>query len=96
MLKQEIVVTAFDSGLFYIPPVQIMFKGNGIYDTIETTATYLQVNAFPLDTTGTIRDIKGIEKVPVTFSELLPYIGAVLFIGLVTWFIIVYNKKETQ
>jgi hypothetical protein len=94
ILKQKLLLTAFDSGLFYIPPLEFLLIGERRKDTVRTTATYLEVHPFPLDTTRTIRDIKAIEKAPVSFSEVYPYVLLVVFASLLVWFIVYYIRKK--
>ena len=96
ILSQKLLLTAFDSGLYYIPPLEFLFISHQNKDTIRTGATYLEVFPYPLDTTQTIRDIKAIEKAPVSFSEIYPYILTVIFIGLLAWFIIYYIRKKEK
>lgn len=96
VLRQELLLTAFDSGLYYIPPIKFTFSDEKISDTIQTSATYLEVYSFPLDTTGTIRDIKAIEKAPLGFREVLPYVLILLVIGGLIWFIFYYLKKKKK
>lgn len=96
VLKQKLLLTAFDSGLYYIPPLEFLLIGRHTRDTVSTAATYLEVHPFPLDTTNTIRDIKAIEKAPVSFSEIYPYVLLVIFAGLVVWFVIYYFRRKEK
>ncbi|MFO7658437.1 MAG: hypothetical protein R6W78_15375, partial [Bacteroidales bacterium] len=63
-------------------------------DTIRSRSNYLEVLPFQLDTTNTIRDIKAIEKAPLSFTEVYPFVLAVLFIGVLIWFALYYLKKK--
>ncbi len=94
ILKQKLLLTAFDSGLYYIPPLEFLLIGENRKDTIKTTATYLEVHPFPLDTTRTIRDIKAIEKAPVSLRDVYPYVLLIVFAGLLVWFIAYYIRKK--
>lgn len=96
ILSQKLLLTVFDSGLYYIPPLEFLFISQQNKDTIRTGATYLEVFPYPLDTAQTIRDIKAIEKAPVSFSEVYPYILIVIFMGLFGWFIIYYFRKKEK
>ncbi len=96
LLRQKLVVTAFDSGLYYIPPLEFLLVTQHAVDTINSRSNYLVVHPFPLDTTKTIRDIKAVEKAPVSFSELYPYILGVIFTGFLIWFLIYYVKKKKK
>ncbi|HJX71168.1 MAG TPA: hypothetical protein VJ346_04430, partial [Bacteroidales bacterium] len=96
ILRQKLLLTAFDSGLCYVPPLEFLLIGQHNKDTIRTTSSYLEVHPFPLDTTGTIRDIKDIEKAPVSFGEVYPYLLIIIFAGLLVWFIIYYLRKKEK
>ncbi len=96
ILKQKLVVTVFDSGLYYIPPLNFLISTQDHSDTIHTAATYLEVFSFPLDTTGTIREIKSVYKAPLSFNEAYPYFLGLLFLGLLTWGIIYYYQKKKK
>jgi hypothetical protein len=88
-LIQTYAVTAFDSGLFYIPPFEFPFEYENISDTIETKAGYLEVFTVPVDLQADIKDIKEPYKAPITFMEILPY----LLGGMVLAFIIILLIK---
>lgn len=94
ILRQNVLVTAFDSGTFFVPALKVEISNDSFNDTIETSAAFLQVHSFPVDTTGTIRDIKGIEKAPVTLRELIPYLMGAIIIAVITWFLMYYLKKR--
>ena len=96
ILSQKLLLTAFDSGLYYIPPLEFLLISQHNKDTIRSAATYLEVFPFPLDTTQTIRDIKAVENAPVSLSEVYPYILIVIFVGLLVWFVIYYFRKKEK
>ncbi len=92
----NLTITSFDTGLYYLPPRQIIFDDAGFSDTLLSRATYLMVKGVPIDTTYTIRDIKGIEKMPLTLGEILIYSGIlILIIGAVV-LIYYYFKRRKQ
>ncbi len=96
VLVQKYLVTAFDSGLYYIRPFPFILQTKDITDTLFSGASYLEVHTVPIDSTGVIRDIKGLEKAPVNFSEIYPYILLALFIGILVWFVFYYLRKRTK
>ncbi|HET6990029.1 MAG TPA: BatD family protein, partial [Bacteroidia bacterium] len=57
---RSIIITAFDSGTYVIPPQTFIVDK----DTVYTTELELYVNTIPVDTTKPIKDIKGIYDVP--------------------------------
>ncbi|MBN2612262.1 MAG: hypothetical protein JXB00_11945 [Bacteroidales bacterium] len=94
LLKQQLLITVFDSGLYYIPPIEFILVSGNTADTIRSRSNYLEVLPFALDTTNTIRDIKAIEKAPVGFTEIYPYVLAALFAGILVWVLLYYLKKK--
>ena len=95
-LYQNLTITAFDSGLLYIPPVNFLYITNGFSDTLSSSANYLEVFPVKIDTTGTIRDIKGLYRAPYSLGEVYPYILALIFLGLLVWFIIYYMERKKK
>lgn len=73
-LQQHYVITCFDSGSYIIPPVKFGFKLGAVQDTLATQWLNLTVRTIPIKDPKKIADIKDIKKIPVTFSEILPYI----------------------
>ncbi len=96
LLSQKITLTSFDSGLLYIPPLDFIFTSGGYTDTISSTAGYLEVIPVKIDTTGTIRDIKGLYRAPYSLGELLPFILLILLANALTWFITYYLRKRKK
>ncbi len=96
-LTLNLLITAFDTGIYYIPPQPFIYH-DGIYsDTIQSRATYLEVFGVALDTTNTIRDIKGQEGAPVSPLVIIGIVVAsLLVLGLLGYLIYYFfiRKKE--
>lgn len=96
-LTIDVLITAFDTGLYYIPPQPFIFR-DGIYtDTLFSKDTYLEVFGVAIDTTNTIRDIKGQEGAPVSPLIVIGIIlGSLLLLGLAGFLIYYFfiRKKE--
>lgn len=88
------IITSFDTGMYYIPPVSFLLMRGKDIDTIRSKATYLEVVGVPIDTTGTIRDIKAPEKAPVSFAEILPYLLIIIAAILIILAILYYYRKR--
>ncbi len=73
-LKQDILVTSFDSGRHVLPPIRFPFVADGHADTIATRPIYLDVLTMPLDTTQNIADIKPIYKMPISWADIWPWL----------------------
>jgi hypothetical protein len=96
ILKQILTITAFDTGLLYIDPIPILYRSGNVVDTFRSDANYLEVLSFPVDTTNTIRDIKGLYKAPLTVREILPWVLLTAALGLLVWFLVYYIKKKKR
>lgn len=97
-LKQQYLITCFDSGIYVLPPFNFTFKSeiDGQIDTIKTVPVYLGVQTLKLDTTNAIADIKVPFEAPVTIKEVLPYILSGLLLAAIVLFIIYYIKKRKK
>lgn len=87
--SQTLKVSAFDSGVFQIPPVAFTFRSpnGGKPISIETDPLWIQVFSVPVDTTKDIRDIRGIEKLPTDYTPWLIGAGLVLLLALLGWWL---------
>jgi hypothetical protein len=94
VLRQDVLISVFDTGLFEIPAIPFVVKSIGSADTLVTVPAFLQV--MPVKTDSTIRDIKAIDKVPISFRETLPYDATVLILAILGWLIFLYfrNRKS--
>lgn len=98
-LTLDVLITAFDTGIYYIPPQPFIFR-DGVYsDTVQSSATYLEVFGVALDTTNTIRDIKGQEGAPVSALVILGIVlGSLVVLGIMAYLIYIFfiRKKEEE
>jgi hypothetical protein len=101
LLKQDWLITSFDTGVYLIPrlPFSFINPGDGQPDTIFSPSRYFGVNTFELDTTNAIFDIKMPVPAPVTIAEAAPWIGGGLVFVLVVlgiiYFLRLQSGKET-
>jgi hypothetical protein len=94
VIKQKYKITAFEKGLYKIPSYPFAFKYNDRKDTLQSASLELMVNTVPgIDTATTIKDIKAPIEAPVTFKEVMPYIGYSL-LGLLVIAIIIFVLKR--
>jgi hypothetical protein len=80
VLKQDLLITVFDTGVIEIPPQPFAFQNGPLSDTLFTRPISLQINSLPLDTT--IRDIKANMRTPINAQELFPYFLALIALAL--------------
>jgi hypothetical protein len=95
LMRQELTITTFDTGIITIPPIDIRFAppGDSMRFVASTNPLMLRVFLPEVDTSAPIRAIKGIEKQPITLAEVLPWIIALILLALATWLGIRYYLR---
>jgi len=96
-LKASIVLVPFEEGHYALPDVPVIRE----LDTLVFKGLEMDVKTMPVDTaTFEIHDIKGQILYPVTFKELLPWIGggllAAAIIALAVWLIVRASKRKAE
>ncbi len=104
-LQQQVIITAFDSGFFEIPPFEFIYANRAkqqVAGKITTQAMTLPVFSLSINPEEDIKAIKDPLEVPLTFREKMMYalmaLGALLFL-LALYFIIrrlMYPKEEVE
>lgn len=97
-LQQLLYITSFDSGFYAIPPFEFMVNG----EVKETEPFLLTVHSVKIDTTASIKGIKDIYHVEVSWLDYLNAywkyaaagIAAVALLALVIFLVMRYRKKE--
>jgi hypothetical protein len=96
-LKQEIVITCFDSGYYAIPPFTFIVNGDTQHPQ-QTEPIMLYVRTVTVDTTKAFKDIKAPYSAPWSIVEILPWIGlgalVLLVVGLIIYFIVRASKNK--
>ena len=84
-LRQQLTITAFDTGVFMIPPIRfgMMEKGDTSYSTIISDPLLLNVFTVEVDTTKDIKPIVRPMAQPYTIDEFLPIILLVLVLIII-------------
>ena len=97
LITKEMTITSFDSGVYNIAAVPIVFEEEGKYwDTIYSKSIQLTVVSPKIDTTQAFAKIKDIYQENVSFREdvlpiMLVVLGLIVFIVLIWYF---SKKKE--
>lgn len=95
--KQRLLVTGFDSGMYYVPSfIFPVIPNQGTAYTLRTDSFPLLVQTVAVDTSKPFIGIKGIRQVQSSWLDYIWYIvGAIIFIGLVLFifFYFIKNKK---
>ena len=92
-IRGSIVVAPFEEGTYRLPDIPVLRRqAGGQVDTLLFEALEMEVKTMPVDTaTFVIHDIKGQLGYPLTFKELLPWIGGVLLlaalVALAVWLV---------
>ena len=97
-LKQTLTITSFDSGSYVVRPIIFKYsqKGDTVIYFTETSPVTLDVQTIETDQAGDIKPIKPPLTAPVTFREMLPWIGIWLLILVIAILVNYYIKKRKQ
>lgn len=95
-ISSSYAITAWKDGLYPIIPFTFYSAENGDTLFFESNAVLLQVVPLAIDLAEGLKDIRPILRIPVSFTELLPYILAALLLGVTGWLVYRYlkNRKE--
>ncbi len=96
ILKQELLITCFDSGLYRIPGGKFSTATENLIKEFISDEIYLQVLTMPLDTSQAIFDIKLPYGAPVKFIEVLPYILGVLILAAILFAVFWFIRKRKR
>jgi hypothetical protein len=97
-LKQQLIVTSFDSGSYVIQPIPFRYKKKGDTTTFftQTPPVRLAVQTIQTDQKADIKPIKPPLAAPVTFRELMPWIGLGLLVLTIAALVYFYLKRKKQ
>ena len=80
-LKGTFVLAPFEAGRYHLPDIYIPRMRGDKLDTLLFKGVELEVCTIPIDTTTYVpHDIKGQIRYPLTFKEMLPWIGGALLL----------------
>ncbi len=100
-LKGSMRLAAFEEGVYDLPELSLLrLSADGVVDTLVFDAKRLEVKTMPVDTATFVpHDIKGQIRYPVTFREVLPWLGLAVAIGLLIWlvvYLIIRYRRKTD
>ena len=100
-LKGSVVISSFEEGLYELPQIVVgRMTADGVLDTLVFDPMRLEVKTMPVDTATFVpHDIKGQIRYPVTFAEVMPWLGLfwlcsmliILVVGL-----IIMNRRRND
>ena len=76
-IKGSVVISSFEEGLYELPQIMVgRMTSDGVLDTLVFDPMRLEVKTMPVDTATFVpHDIKGQIRYPVTFAEVMPWLG---------------------
>lgn len=91
IISQTFTITAWDSGSYYIPPIQ--FSENS-----KTSGILLNVNTVTLEEDAELKDIKQPMNAPIGWSEIWPWLLTIIVITLIIIILkkYVFGKKQNN
>lgn len=99
-LRAKVLITSFKEGKYELPEAVVTrISSEGVVDTLVFSPQTLDVRTIPVDTaTFSVHDIKGQIRYPLTFREILPWIGGILLlagiVALVVWLVVRARRKS--
>jgi hypothetical protein len=95
ILRQDLLITVFDTGNFEIPPQSFAFQDGLLHDTLKTQPVFMTIHSLPMDTT--LRNIRANMRTPLNAQEIFPYflgtVGLALLVAALVYFI---RKRKTK
>lgn len=97
-LKVSMTITSFDEGEYLLPSIPaVVHYPDGKVDTLVFKGQDVLFCTMPVDTAAfKIHDIKAQMRYPVTFREVLPWIGAVLVLAAIVFGIVWYVRRRRR
>ena len=97
-LRGHVTLTSFDSGSYDLPQLFVLLgRTDGSVDTLAYHGPHLEVTTIPIDTaTFQPYDIKGQIRYPLTFKEILPWIGLALLLAALIWLLVRWIKMRRE
>lgn len=94
-IRQSILLTCFDSGYYAIPPFRFTDTANtdSLSNYVETAPILLSVFTVEVDTSASIKDIKPLMEMPLTWKDFIPYAAGVLSLALVVFLSLLLYRK---
>lgn len=99
-LRGSVVISSFEEGIYELPQIAVQrMTSDGVIDTLVFDPVRLEVKTMPVDTATFVpHDIKGQMRYPVTFREILPWLGlafaAAALVYLIVYLILRYRRRS--
>ncbi len=99
-IRGSLKIAPFEEGIYELPQIAVRrMTSDGVVDTLLFDPMSLEVKTMPVDTATFVpHDIKGQIRYPVTYREVLPWLGLAVLAGLLIWLIVYliirYRRKS--
>ena len=97
-LQKNLMITAWDSGYYQVPPIPVTYTFQGRTDTLYTLPIPLEVRIIPTDSSS-ITPIKPIIEEPTKLIDYWPFfagLGGLLLIGLLIYLLLKRKNKLVE
>lgn len=98
VLEEKYLITAFDTGVYVIPPMPVTVKGQEYDNVLRTDPLAFVVNTYQVDLQQGNYDIVLPYAAPWTFTEILPYVlwglAGLAVIAVLCWVWLRYKKNK--
>ena len=96
-LRASIILVPFEEGRYQLPDIPVVRSRADRADTLLFKGIEMEVKTMPVDTaTFQLHDIKGQIQYPVTFKEMLPWIGAGLLLAALVAALIWWLRRRSR
>ncbi len=96
MSSTTLIVAAYDSGTFILPPVQFSYTTppDSTIHIVATSPLTFTVHLVEVDTSKAIKDIKPVVSVPFTVAEVSLIVGTIVGLAWLVYSIYWYTKRK--
>ena len=99
LFEEKYVITAFDTGVYMIPPMPITVEGQEYNNVLRTDPVAFAVNTYEVDPQKGNYDIVMPYSAPWSFAEILPYLLwcllGIVILGIAWWLWWRYKKNKS-
>ena len=88
-ISQNLIITAWDSGTYYIPPITFSKKS-------KTEGILLTVGTITIEEGAELKDIKAPMNAPIGWSDVWPWITGILIICLILYILKKYFSTKNK
>lgn len=97
-VEQRIRLTAFDSGVYYIPPIPVEYLANGATQSATTDRLQLIISTIPVMVTDStdIQPIKDIIREPIGIQDVAPYLLGAILLAMIVAAIVYFIRRNRR